>query len=146
MRREQLADGERRQEHLQQLQRQAAKAAVDRRLQRHLGAVQKAASGSQQPAAATSSSQQHQTTTTRGLKRVARGWLRAALHRGQARLEALEHEADAKAESLALQLGQVKGDAKARIEDRMKRVKRAYHSRGAKLSQAWHLTKEALTA
>jgi uncharacterized membrane protein len=72
--------------------------------------------------------------------------LEGAVHRGQARLDALEREAEAKAESLARQLGQVTGDAKARIEDRMKRVKRAYHSRGAKLSQAWHLTKDALTA
>jgi len=28
----------------------------------------------------------------------------------------------------------------------MKRVKSAYHARGAKLSQAWSLAKEALTA
>ena len=53
---------------------------------------------------------------------------------------------EAKAESLKLQLSQAKGDVTARIEDRMKRVKRAYHARGAKLAQAWNLTKEALTA
>ena len=29
---------------------------------------------------------------------------------------------------------------------RVKRVKSAYHARGAKLSQAWSLTKEALAA
>jgi uncharacterized membrane protein len=33
---------------------------------------------------------------------------------------------------------------KSEIEDRMKRVRSAYHARGTKLSQAWSLTKEAL--
>lgn len=69
-----------------------------------------------------------------------------AVHRGQQRVDTLKQEAEAKAASLKLQLGQAKGDVKARIEDRMKRVKSAYHARGAKLSQAWNLTKEALTA
>jgi uncharacterized membrane protein len=72
--------------------------------------------------------------------------LDGAVHRAQQRVDTLKQEADAKAESLELQLSQVKGDVKARIEDRMKRVKSAYHARGAKLSQAWNLTKEALTA
>jgi uncharacterized membrane protein len=72
--------------------------------------------------------------------------LDGAVHRAQKRVDALKQEADAKAESLKLQLSQTKGDVKARIEDRMKRVKSAYHARGAKLSQAWSLTKEALTA
>ena len=69
-----------------------------------------------------------------------------AVHRGQQRVDTLKQEAEAKAASLKLQLGQAKGDVKARIEDRMKRVKSAYHARGAKLAQAWNLTKEALTA
>ncbi len=69
-----------------------------------------------------------------------------AVHRGQQRVDKLKQEAEAKAASLKLQLGQAKGDVKARIEDRMKRVKSAYHARGAKLAQAWNLTKEALTA
>lgn len=69
-----------------------------------------------------------------------------AVHRGQQRVDTLKQEAEAKAASLKLQLSQAKGDVKARIEDRMKRVKSAYHARGAKLSQAWNLTKEALTA
>ncbi len=68
------------------------------------------------------------------------------MHRAQKRVDALKQEADAKAESLKLQLSQAKGDVKARIEDRMKRVKSVYHARGAKLAQAWNLTKEALTA
>jgi uncharacterized membrane protein len=75
---------------------------------------------------------------------TAKTGLEGAVHRTQQRAAALKQEADAKAESLKLQLGQVKGDCKARIEDRMKRVKSAYHARGAKLSQAWNLTKEAL--
>jgi Protein of unknown function (DUF1269) len=72
--------------------------------------------------------------------------LDGAVHRGQQRVDTLKLEAEAKAASLKLQLSQAKDDVKARIEDRMKRVKNAYHARGAKLSQAWNLTKEALTA
>ena len=56
----------------------------------------------------------------------------------------MKQEAESKAESLKLQLSLAKGDVKTRIEDRMKRVKRTYRVRGAKLSQAWTLTKEAL--
>lgn len=77
---------------------------------------------------------------------VAKTSLDGAVHRAQQRVDTLKQEADAKAESLKLQLSQAKGDVKARLEDRMKRVKSAYHARGAKLSQAWSLTKEALTA
>jgi uncharacterized membrane protein len=77
---------------------------------------------------------------------TAKASLDGAVHRAQQRVDTLKQEADAKAESLTLQLSQAKSDAKARIEDRMKRVKNAYHSRGAKLSQAWNLTKDALTA
>ena len=60
--------------------------------------------------------------------------------------ESLKAEADAKGESLKRQLAKTQGAVKARVEDRIKRVKSAYHARGAKLSQAWHLTKEALSA
>lgn len=72
--------------------------------------------------------------------------LDAAVHRAQKQVDALKLEADAKAESLKLQLSQAQGDVKSRIEDRMKRVRQAYHARGAKLSQAWSLTKEAISA
>lgn len=75
---------------------------------------------------------------------VAGAKLDGAVRRAQDRVDSLKQEADAKAESLKLQLSQAKGDFKARIEDRIKRVKSAYHARGAKLSQAWSLTKEAL--
>jgi uncharacterized membrane protein len=72
--------------------------------------------------------------------------LDGALHGARQRVDTLKHEADAKAESLEQQLRQASGDVKARIEDRIKRVKSAYHARGAKLSLAWSLTKQALTA
>jgi uncharacterized membrane protein len=77
---------------------------------------------------------------------TAKASLDGAVRRAQQRVDALKQEADAKAESLKLQLSQAQGDVKVRIEDRMKRVKSAYHARGAKLSQAWNLAKEALTA
>jgi uncharacterized membrane protein len=72
--------------------------------------------------------------------------LQSAVHQAQKRADTLIQEADAKVDSLKLQLGQANGDVKARIESRMKRVKRAAYARGAKLSQAWSLTKEALIA
>jgi uncharacterized membrane protein len=70
--------------------------------------------------------------------------LDSAVNRAQQRMESLKQEADAKAGALKLQLSQAKSDVNTRIEDRMKRVKNAYHLRSAKLSQAWSLTKEAL--
>jgi uncharacterized membrane protein len=75
---------------------------------------------------------------------TARRQLDSAVQRAQQRVDALRQEADAKAESLKLQLGQVQGDVKAKIEERVKRVKASYHARGTKLSRAWSLTKEAL--
>jgi len=70
--------------------------------------------------------------------------LDGAVQRASQRVDALKHEADAKADALKRQLSQATGDVKARIEDRIKRVKSAYHARGAKLSRAWGLTREAL--
>jgi len=70
--------------------------------------------------------------------------LESAVERAKQRVETLKMEAQAKAESLKVQLAGVRDDAKEKMEDRVKRVKRAYHARGAKLSQAWELTKEAL--
>jgi uncharacterized membrane protein len=72
--------------------------------------------------------------------------LDAAVHRGRQHLDALGKEADAKAESMKLQLGAAEGDVRLRIENRMKRVKGAYHARGAKLARAWSLAKEAVAA
>lgn len=75
---------------------------------------------------------------------AAKSGLDAAVHRAKQRVDTLKQEAGAKAQALEDQLGQAKGDVKARIEDRVKRMKGAYHARGAKLSQAWDLAKEAL--
>ncbi len=75
---------------------------------------------------------------------TAKGSLDVALHRAKQRVDALKQEADAKAESLKAQLGQAKDDVRGKVEERVKRVKAAYHARGSKLSQAWGLTKEAL--
>jgi uncharacterized membrane protein len=58
--------------------------------------------------------------------------------------EIKELEAEAKAPLLKAQLNQASDEVKAKIDERVKRVKSAYHVRGAKLSQAWHLAKEAL--
>jgi uncharacterized membrane protein len=69
-----------------------------------------------------------------------------AVYRAKQQVDTLKQEADAKAESLKLQMSHAKDDAKAKLDDRMKRMKSAYHSRGAKLSKAWDLTKEALSA
>ena len=62
--------------------------------------------------------------------------LDTAVHRAKQRVDTLKLEADTKAEAVKDQLEQIKGDVKARIEDRVKRVKGAYHARGAKLAQA----------
>ncbi len=75
---------------------------------------------------------------------AAKASLDSAVHRAQQRVDMLKQEADAKAETLKLQLSLAKGDVKARIEERMKRVKSAHHARSAKLSQAWSLTTQAL--
>jgi hypothetical protein len=75
---------------------------------------------------------------------VAKVDLDAAVQRGLQRVDALKQEADVKVEALKVQVKHAKGDAKTRMEDRVKQVKGAYRARGAKLSQAWHLTKEAL--
>ena len=69
------------------------------------------------------------------------GLARAVQHAKQ-RVDALKHEADGKAAALKKQLAHVKGEVKGTLEDRVMRVKRSYHERGVKLSQAWGLTKE----
>ncbi|MEP6823774.1 MAG: DUF1269 domain-containing protein [Ramlibacter sp.] len=76
---------------------------------------------------------------------VARTGLQAAVERARWHVDMLRLEADAKAESLKSQLSGAGVHARARIEERVKRVKSAYHARGAKLTQAWALTREALS-
>jgi uncharacterized membrane protein len=74
----------------------------------------------------------------------AKSSLDGAIERAKQRVVVLKAEADKKAELISSQLSMAQGEAKTRIEDRVKRVKHAYHARGAKLAQAWELTKEAL--
>ncbi len=75
---------------------------------------------------------------------TAQAGLDAALQRGRDRVEALRGEADAKALQLKTQWGEAQGEVKTRIDHRIERVQKAYHARGAKLSRAWSLTREAL--
>lgn len=70
--------------------------------------------------------------------------LKDAVHRAGQWVDALKHEADAKAEVLKTQWERSEDSARSRIADRRQRVKDGYHARGAKLSQAWGLMKEAL--
>ena len=70
--------------------------------------------------------------------------LEQAANRAKSNVKELKHDADAKADALKKQLSIAQGDAKARIEARIKLAKSAYHARGAKLSQAWELTKDAM--
>jgi hypothetical protein len=76
----------------------------------------------------------------------AKSSLDAAVLRARKGVETLKRESDAKVEALTQQVSSTEGEVKLRIENRMKRVKSAYHARGAKLSQAWTLTREALAA
>lgn len=73
-----------------------------------------------------------------------RASLDAIVRKAQQRGEVIKLEADTKAESLEAQLKSAGSGAHDRIERRLKRVRSGYHARGAKLSQAWTLTKEAL--
>ncbi len=77
---------------------------------------------------------------------AARARLNAAMQRARQRVATLKQEADAKADALKRQLDHSQVKVRARIEDRLKRVKGAYHARGARLAQAWNLTREALAA
>jgi uncharacterized membrane protein len=76
---------------------------------------------------------------------AARASLNAAVLKAQQQVETLKNEAGAKADSLQAQMDGAREDVHDRIESRVKRVKSGYHARGAKLSQAWGLAKEALT-
>jgi uncharacterized membrane protein len=82
--------------------------------------------------------------TLEGELEGAKGRLDVAIVRAKQRLVVFKAETDQKSELLTSQLSNAKGDVRARVEDRVKSVKRAYHARGDKLSQAWELTKEAL--
>lgn len=70
--------------------------------------------------------------------------LDALVQRARQRADALKQQADAKAEVIKAQWTQSTGDAKARLEARVKHLQSTSHARGVKLGQAWNLTKEAL--
>lgn len=70
--------------------------------------------------------------------------LDGAVHRAGQWVETLKREADTKAAALKRQWERSEGSAKRRVEERAQRVKDGYHARGAKLSQAWGLLKEAV--
>lgn len=76
---------------------------------------------------------------------AAQASLDAAVLRAQQRVETLKLEAEAKGDSLKAQMNDARSGMHDRIDDRLKRVKSGYHARGNKLSQAWSLTKEALS-
>jgi uncharacterized membrane protein len=76
---------------------------------------------------------------------AAQAGLDAAVFRAQQRVEVLKLEAEAKADALKAQMNDARSGVHDRIDDRLKRVKSGYHARGHKLSQAWSLTKEALS-
>jgi uncharacterized membrane protein len=71
--------------------------------------------------------------------------LDAAVLRARQRVETIKREAEAKADALKAQMNDARSNVHDRIDERLKRVKSGYHARGHKLSQAWSLTKEALS-
>jgi uncharacterized membrane protein len=74
----------------------------------------------------------------------ARSDLEGAQRRLEARLGALEKEADAKIAALEQQVGKARADAREKIKQRITALRADYDARSAKLKQAWRLTKEAL--
>ena len=75
---------------------------------------------------------------------VAKAGLARSVRHAKQRVATLKKEADAKALALKKQLEHAQGEVRGTLEDRVQRVESAYHARGAKLSKAWGLTKEAL--
>jgi uncharacterized membrane protein len=63
----------------------------------------------------------------------------------KARIEAVKREGDAKVESLRKQIALAAEEQKEALKKRHDRVRAEYQERGAKLQQAWQLTKSALT-
>ncbi|MBX3276850.1 MAG: DUF1269 domain-containing protein [Acidobacteria bacterium] len=59
------------------------------------------------------------------------------------RIEAIKREGEAKVKSLQEQAAQAKGEAKAKLENRIAEERANHKLRVAKLSQAWQLVKEA---
>ncbi len=76
---------------------------------------------------------------------AARQRLESAKNQAKSRAESFKKEADAKIQLLNEQATKAQGEMKARLEKRAAEVKADYDARSSKLSQAWKLTKEALT-
>ena len=75
---------------------------------------------------------------------TAKAGLARAVQHAKQRVEALRHEAAAKALAIKKQLDHAEGEVKGTLEDWVERVESACHARKTKLSKAWGLTKEAL--
>jgi len=60
------------------------------------------------------------------------------------RIELLQREGDAKAESLKLQMARAGDEQKKRLEKQLARVRADYRARTSKLTEAWELTRSAL--
>jgi len=65
--------------------------------------------------------------------------------RAKAAVEKGKQTADAKMKALQEQAGRIRGEAKANVEARLAKVRTEYKRRADKLSQAWEMTKQALT-
>ncbi|WP_262298277.1 DUF1269 domain-containing protein [Microvirga sesbaniae] len=76
----------------------------------------------------------------------AKARLEVAKDRARAHADEMDREVQAKIRALHDQASRAAGDAKARIEQRIGEMKADYQVRSDKLRQAWHLTREALTA
>lgn len=72
--------------------------------------------------------------------------LSEAIDRAQKRIDQLEKEAQAKIKQLQDQAAKARGDAKAKIDRNIAKLREDYQWRADKLKQAWQLTKEALAA
>jgi uncharacterized membrane protein len=70
--------------------------------------------------------------------------LKAAEGRAKARVDAMNKTVDTKIQTLRDQASKSTGEAKARLEQQIAQIKADHEMRGAKLHQAWQLTKEAL--
>jgi uncharacterized membrane protein len=70
--------------------------------------------------------------------------LKAAEDRAKARVDAVDKTVDAKLQALKDQASKSTGEAKARLQQQIAQIKADHDARGAKLRQAWQLTKEAL--
>lgn len=71
--------------------------------------------------------------------------LAAAKDKNDRKVAQLEGELEAKMAKLKKQTADAKADAKAKIESNMEKLKAGYHARTAKLKDAGHLIKEALS-